>query len=220
MRKYNSWRVLLAAGMVVMSLASCLGSDDDDEQEVMTPDKYRSYMTEMSGSYSGMTYYFSQTPDGYKADSVGVSAQILGVGDSLINVTNVPAKLLARCVSDTVMRKAVEKESDLRLQMKYYITAFYQSILTFGVYPMSVTFDDLEYREGQHQVVFNFVTYMNALGAYSNGKVEVTCYLLDVWEDGKQKETFYSIYDSTGYNNSKYMLFMALQKRKDSWDDH
>lgn len=220
MKKLYSWLWLLMAAVVATTTTSCLSDDDDDNQEVMDQATYQRYLTEMAGSYTGKTYYFNIEGNGYKADSVAVTAQILGVGDSLINISGIPAKLLARCVGDSAIYKAVVGQPDQRLQMKFYIGAFHQGIVQFGIYPLSVTFDDLEYNGAEHDVVFNFVLYRNILGAYSNGVAELTYYLMDLWEDGRQKETYYSLYDTSGYSNTRYMFLSVLNKRKDTWNNH
>ena len=220
MKSKDFWRLASLALLVSASLTSCLGDDEDDNQETMTQATYQKYLTEMAGSYTGKTYYFNIEDGGYKADSLDVTAQILGVGDSLINVSGIPASVLARCVADSAIHQAVAAQPDQRLRMKFYIAAFSQGIVQFGVYPLSVVFDDLEYNGSAHEVAFNFVLYRNVLGAYTNGTAELNYYLSDLWVDGRQKETYYSLYDASGYHNTQYMFLTVLNKRKDTWDDH
>ncbi len=204
-------KVLMLAGIVACTLASCLGNDDDNDQKVMTPQEYQKYMTEMSGLYDGKTYFYNIDR---KVDSVVVSAEFLGIGDSTITISHFPARLLAKCVSDSVVRKAVENESDLRLKMKYYINAFNNGKLYYGVYPMSVTFEDLEYRNGLHDVTFNFVNYLNNEGLFMNNATDLNFYLLDMYEDGTQKETYYSLYDSYNTSNGYFTFVTSLKKQE------
>ena len=212
MKKFFDWKSLFLAGIVVVAFGSCLGSDDDDEQKAMTPQEYQAYLIEMSGRYNGKTYFYN---DEHKVDSIDITARIEGVGDSTITLSPVPARLLAKCVKDSVIRKAVEAEPDFALKMKFNINAFNSGRLYYGVYPLGVTFEGLEYRDGLHNVTFNFVTYLNNEGVYVNHATDLSFYLLEMYEDGQPKEQYYSIYDTSGYTNINYAFAASLTKHND-----
>jgi hypothetical protein len=212
MKTFRNWKTLMLAGIVAMAFNSCLGSDDDDEQKTMTPQEYQSYLTEMSGTYDGKTYFYNAD---HKVDSINIVGRIVGVGDSTITLSPFPARALARCVKDSVIRKAIEAEPDFGLKMKFYINAFNNGRLYYGVYPLSVTFEDVEYRDAQHDLTFNFVTYLNNEGVYMNKMTDLNFYLLDMFEDGRSLEQYYSVYNSYGYDNGYYTFVASLKKRNE-----
>ncbi len=190
-----------------MSLVSCLNSDDDNNG--LSEEDYKSYMSLMSGYYYGGKIYFYNdtiTTTSNQVDSVSSLSAVIYT-DSTIVIQNVPGRVLAKCITNhAALKEAIENADSKTLRLNYLLyPRETTSYLYYYVYPVSVTYDELTYNGSTHNVVISF--YNPSLGVYYNGMIDIPIYLAGVYEDGNEMELFYN--SSSSDNSSTLLEFYA-----------
>lgn len=199
----NAFTLLLIAAVSVQ-LVSCL-DDDDSTMETLTEEDYSTYLTSMSGLYTGDLIFWNDTlTSDDKEDTVSVAAYVKGAGDSIISVS-VPAWTLVKAVEDDELRWILYNMEDVTLEIKFYLYYQENGYLILGIYPQTVT-AKMEDAEGvYHDVEFTFYTYSNYNGWFVSKYLYAAFFMTKIEVDGDEAAEF-SIGLTTYDDSSIYVL--------------
>lgn len=162
MKKFKLLTLFFAA-FAVLTLTSCL--NDDDDNTGLTAEQIQMAYNATRGSHSGKIYYttgFNKDGKDVK-DSANVSWDV--TSDTVMYINNVPSKVLASVIDDDNIRAAVENQGPQKI--KCYINYINVSPIQWLVNPVSVSFDNVEYKGAKHKVTIAFYVNSN----YSFGQL-------------------------------------------------
>lgn len=162
MKKFKLLTLFFAA-FATLTLTSCL--NDDDDNTGLTAEQIQMAYNATRGSHSGKIYYttgFNKDGKDVK-DSANVSWDV--ISDTVMYINNVPAEALASVIADDNIHAAVENQGPQKI--KCYINYINVSPIQWLVNPVSVSFDNVEYKGAKHKVTIAFYVNSN----YSFGQL-------------------------------------------------
>lgn len=164
MKKINLLSLLFMAFAAVM-FTSCL-DDDDDDNNALTPDEIQTCFNTVRGGHTGMLIYQGRVANGNlraKNDTVNASWSIMT--DSTMSFRSIPDSVIATVAQDTAIMNAISRQGGHK-NIDAYIGFVKLSPVQWLINPMTVTYDNLDYRGGKHKVQIVFLTN----SAYSFGQ--------------------------------------------------
>lgn len=197
--------LFMIAAALSLQLTSCLDDDDNDSENLSDSD-YATYLSNMTGRYTGYIYYWNDTIDDDGAtDSTYVSPYVYGSSDSLITVS-VPGSILAKEIEDDDIREAInDNMGDVDLEMKFYLYYAISSYVFFGVYPETASASFTTSDGESHTAKFTFYTYSNYNGWYGSRTLRALFYLTRIDVDGDAVKEF-TIGINTTDDNAAYEI--------------
>lgn len=172
MKKLRNTLMLLLCAIVAMSaLSSCL--DDNSTDSTITPEMYKTYLTTMSGTYSGRLRFYVQKPYSQqyeKYDSAYSAWQV--ATDSTVTLRQFPINKLDSAISVSesdksenatqvrALRAALSKAEPTDLKSFFYIPSSNfvgESAIQFYVNPLALEVP-LTYNGQTHKVYFVFTS--------------------------------------------------------------
>ena len=184
----RGWAALLMAGCLVMSLTSCLDSNDDQPQ-LTREDIQQAYLM-VAGTHTGKLVYPAQNPkvSADRADSLDISWNI--ISDSIMIIKNFPVKAVAENVQGTDLKNLLLTAPDQDL--KCYIGFYSRTPVAFLVNPSRLTYNLT--KDGQNKKV-EVVFYNNISGSLgvldkTKGGVGVQMVEAAILVDGQEREVF------------------------------
>ena len=192
--------------LFALSLASCLGDDDDDPTDTIKD--YGKYTAMMAGSYTGYLYFYNDSLKTDNTDSIWTEVQV-GQNDSVIHLRNVPQQLLLKGLPIPAAVAAAEQAPKTDLTLGYILYQQKDNLISFGVYPQEKTFT-LRYDGENHTVKATFMNYINTMGFYANDQIEITLFQTKIEIDN----LVYKSYEvSSAYVDSHSMLQFYGKKK-------
>ena len=167
---------------LVLTFASCLGNDDDDNKD------YSIDYKNAIGPYSGKMYALDFTnPE--KTDTLKYDVTATVTADSVITFSAFPLKYIIKELSDTELREAVIARGNTVLKAQYAIYGKEDSYLYTFIYPQSVVINDIDYKGGKHKVTISFAYPSEAI-IYPHQYLETGIYVGGVFLDDVLLEDF------------------------------
>lgn len=120
-------RILALMSIVIcaIGMTSCLGSDDDNNSNVLTPEEVKGYLMTMNGSYKGkilMDYQVAPYETKTERDSVMEAPVYVSAADTLIRM-DFPTHLLAHVITgQPQLKEAVAETEDIPLELRILLT--------------------------------------------------------------------------------------------------
>lgn len=181
-------KMLFAAMLLcvpALLVTSCLSDNDDDFS--FSEEEIAAYMRQMDGYYTGQFYFYNDTITVQdKVDSVAVQTRIT-FADSTLTISGVPMRAFTRCLRQEQYQPLCTELNKLPVQTIKTWTRFYNAtqsgLVYFGIYPASSTFK-VNYEDKDHELVFNYYTYLNSNGQYYNHEIACQIYITDIKLDG------------------------------------
>ena len=219
MKKLSKLFAFMLCCTATVSLTSCLGNDSDGG---ISPEEYQTWLTNISGFYSGGStwqtqnkiYFYNDTitdeNNKEKTDSItGISATFFK-GDSTVVIQGVPGRVLTTEIKGhDDLKAALEDEIGQSMKAKFMFFSINSPQASYYVAPFDITYPELEYPNGEkHDVTFKF--YSPSLGIFQSLNTRqaniLEFYLMGVYVDDKLT---YTIYDGT--DNHEKMKKALLQ---------
>lgn len=181
--------ILLMCVMASFALTSCLDDDDDDYKELTAAEKAQAYST-IRGTYQGklVCRWMRSGASEVQEDSTDISWYF--ESDSTFIVSNVPVSYLSKCVTDNVIKTALEEQGTVDLKCHYDF--FQLSPIAFLINPETVSFD-LSYNGAVHKVSLVFmVNYGYSTGYYDANylKLYSQFFVGALYEDNNLMQSF------------------------------
>lgn len=223
MKKFNKLFIILLCCVGAMSVTSCL---DGDDYSGPTPEEISAAYDQMRGSYQGgsgvyanKVYFYNDTitdkNNPYKTDSLtgyyvngGINrGYTLDGRDSVTFVLNgIEGRVFTKEIDEKqypALRKAIENAPNQQIKGQVSIYNIYKGTVGMYFYPTSVTYKDLEYDGGKHDVSISF--WYPSAGTYfmSNAHrvLQFPLVMAAVSIDGKEA---FKIYDGYSQDQEKY----------------
>lgn len=152
-------RKSLAGGIVTLcmictTMASCLSSNNEN---TITLEEAAARLAQAArqtvGSYSGQLY-FAQSMNDTRVDSVAVAWDV--VTDTTMTVRQVPARVLAVGLTDSIVRKAVEQAEAQTIEARLAFVNY--DPISFYVMPKPLSMQ-VDYGGARHTLTYDFYSY-------------------------------------------------------------
>lgn len=214
MKKFKLLTLFFAA-FATLTLTSCL--NDDDDNTGLTAEQIQMAYNATRGSHSGKIYYttgFNKDGKDVK-DSANVSWDV--ISDTVMYINNVPAEALASVIADDNIHAAVENQGPQKI--KCYINYINVSPIQWLVNPVSVSFDNVEYKGAKHKVTIAF--YVNSNYSFGqlitsvNPNIQMMQFIAGALyvDDKINSDGINYLYDTSKVNVSNYrMRYLVLKE--------
>lgn len=173
---------MLFLAVSAMAFVSC---DTDDDDKSLSPAEVQTCYNAVKGSYSGKLIY--QAADAgsntAKNDTLAVSWEINT--DSTMIIRNFPSKAIATAITDSALSKNI---AEMPAQdIKCYIGFVRVSPVQWLINPVSLTYDNVPYKDGSKVQVIFYVNNYYSFGAFnsSNNAMQMQIVSAGVYIDGK-----------------------------------
>ncbi len=178
--------LLIMGCILITSVSSCLGSDD---YEPISNDDYKAYLSLMVGSYTKSEIYYMN--DSSQIDTLSNMVAVVS-SDSLITFRNVPSTIISKCISEhDSLKKAIEAVPTKDVTIGFVLSSVQSPYIYFNVYPISISYPNLEYEGKTHDVEINLYTYYMGVYEPNAYKIDYEVFMTSVSVDGDRVETFY-----------------------------
>ncbi len=184
--KTIKFSTLLICCLATISLASCLGDDDDNSSRTLTKEEIAQCLMAVKGNYSGDMIYAARNEKNINdiTDTLAVRWSI--TNDSTMTIANFPTASLAANVSDSTLRKALSAAPDQTITCR--IGFIRTSPVQYLINPMTPSYT-INYDGNDHniQIAFYANSY-NSFGSYDLTKKILQMQLIEaaIFVDGKQ----------------------------------
>lgn len=220
MKRFPKIFCIVLCAIATASLASCLDSDDDGGIDPVT---YKTWLTQMSGSYYGddsdwkttnKIKFHNDANDGEELnDSIeGIDVRI--TSDSTLYVSNIPGKFFSNSIKNNdALKTALDEAPTKTLTGKFLFYNITSPLAYYQIAPQEISYNGLTYDGSSHNVKIQFYTY--GLGAFYSGttskQVEFQFILGDIKVDGTTVESIYG--DSWTTDKQNKMFFTVFATR-------
>lgn len=158
--KYLKFITMAMCCVAAMVFTSC--NSDDDGPSQLSKQEFQQVENMVKGNYEGQLYWpvKNDTTGQAKADSTAISWEV-GT-DSVLTIHDFPTKLLGNYVTDSVVKKAIQRQEPADLTCRIVYTQVDQP--SFTISPLTPQFS-ATYGGASHELAFPFW----AGGYYSYG---------------------------------------------------
>lgn len=220
MKRFPKIFCIVLCAIATASLASCLDSDDDGGIDPVT---YKTWLTQMSGSYYGddssyktankIYFYNDEITGNNKTDSIeGIDVRI--TTDSTLYVNNIPGTLFSNSIKDNdALKAALDNAPAKTLTGKFLIYNISSPFAYYQIAPQEISYNGLNYDGGSHDVKIQFYTYGGGAfySATNTRQVQFNFILGDIKVDGNTVESKYG--DSWTTDKQGKMQFIVFATR-------
>lgn len=149
--------------MTVMGLTSCL-SDDDNENQGLTPQEMSQYFNAIRGDYNGKLLFEVNNPNDPKdyADTLDIAWRV--AADTTVVIDEFPQVVILDRIKDNELKEALAAAAPV--QLKAQIGFFKSDFVSFLLYPYAAVYD-IEYQGAMHKASLAFWFNAYSYGIYN-----------------------------------------------------